>query len=908
MKKLLFFTISTLISILSYSQNGEIDTTFNPGDLGFGSGEGFNSDVYSIALQDDEKILVGGYFSSYNGTSRNTIGRLKPDGTLDTTFEVGSGFDDLVNTLAVQSDGKIIVGGGFSWFNTFPYGMAGVFRLNPDGTGDFSFNLGESGIGMGGIVNSVAIQSDGKIIVGGGFTTYNGLTRNCIVRINTDGYIDTTFDTGTGFDGEVNSVVVQSTGEILVGGTFTSFNGTARNKITRLNTDGTLDTSFEPGSGFNNPVSSLTVQSDGKILVGGSFSSYNGTSINHFARINLDGTLDTSFGSGTSFNNNVTSVAVQNDGKILVGGQFSDYNGTPTNRIARINSDGTIDNSFSIGTGLDNEVNSFAIQNDDKIILGGNFDSFDEIPRHKIARLNTDGTNDFEFNPLTGFNNSVWTLALQNDGKVVAGGTFSDFKETTQNRIALLNSDGELNATFDSGTGFSGIGSHDVVNSVAVQNDGKTIVGGGFNLFNGTSINRIARLNVDGSLDTSFDIGTGFFGYVYAVAVQSDGKIIVGGEFSEYNGTLLNDIARLNTDGTLDTSFDQGTGFNNFVETISIQDDGKILVGGWFSGFNGTSINKIARLNPNGTLDTSFDPGTGFNERVRSIVILDDGRIVVGGFFTSFNGITQNRVTRLNGNGTRDISFDPGTGFNGWVYSVAVQSDGKIIAAGEFDSYNGISRNNISRLLSDGTLDNSFEIGTGFDRRVYSLVLQSDNKIIAGGNFTSYNGTGRNKIARLHLGCTDVSVSRQWSTITANNPDATYQWIDCSNNNTPISNETSQNFTATQDGDYAVIVSSTENSCVDTSACINIASASLKETINENRLRLYPNPNKGSFTIEASNPIKVEVFNSLGRKNDVQYLQKGKSQFSLENIVSGIYYLHATDELGNRTSRRIVIE
>src|SRR5690606_21892439 len=110
-----------------------------------------------------------------------------------------------------------------------------------------------------------------------------------------------------------------------------------------------------------------------------------------------------------------------------------------------------------------------------------------------------------------------------------------------------------------------------------------------FNSFNGTARSRIARLNTDGSLDTTFNIGSGFNYRVYSIVTQTDGKIIVGGEFTSFNGTPRNYIARLNTDGSLDTTFNVGTGFNLSVNSISPQTDGKIIVGGWFSSFNGTS-------------------------------------------------------------------------------------------------------------------------------------------------------------------------------------------------------------------------------------------------------------------------------------------------------------------------------
>ena len=112
----------------------------------------------------------------------------------------------------------------------------------------------------------MAIQSDGKILVGGTFFTYNGVSANRVIRLNSDGSVDNTFVTGTGFNNYVLSIVIQSDGKILVGGGFTAYNGVSANRIIRLNSDGSIDNTFVTGTGFDNYVYSIAIQSDGKIL------------------------------------------------------------------------------------------------------------------------------------------------------------------------------------------------------------------------------------------------------------------------------------------------------------------------------------------------------------------------------------------------------------------------------------------------------------------------------------------------------------------------------------------------------------------------------------------------------------------------------------------------------------------
>lgn len=253
--------------------------------------------------------------------------------------------------------------------------------------------------------------------------------------------------------------------------------------------------------------------------------------------------------------------------------------------------------------------------------------------------------------------------------------------------------------------------------------------------------------------------GTAANSIVRTLCLQPDGKILIGGNFTSYNGTSINRIARLNSDGTLDLTFNPGTGANLDVRSIVLQPDGKILVGGRFSNFNGTLTNSIVRLNSNGTTDSSFSPGTGANQNILVIALQPDGKIIIAGFFTAFNGITTaNRIARLNIDGTLDASFNTLTGTGGDILALAIQPDGKIIIGGGFSTYSGIDRRRIARVNVDGSIDLTFDPGTGAfpfalsptGTKVETIALQPDGKIIIGGNFTSYNGRGRNRITRLN--------------------------------------------------------------------------------------------------------------------------------------------------------------
>ena len=168
---------------------------------------------------------------------------------------------------------------------------------------------------------------------------------------------------------------------------------------------------------------------------------------------------------------------------------------------------------------------------------------------------------------------------------------------------------------------------------------------------------RIIRLNSDGTKDTTFSFGNGYDGDVLDIAFQNDGKIIAGGDFFTYSGSAITyKINRIESNGNDDNFGNNGFPFNNsttnnFVSSLAIQNDGKIIVGGIFTQYNSTPNNNIVRLNNDltGSRDNTFQTGTGFNSRVKKIIIQPNGKILVGGYFTDFNGTTTNRIVRLNG-------------------------------------------------------------------------------------------------------------------------------------------------------------------------------------------------------------------------------------------------------------------
>ncbi len=347
-------------------------------------------------------------------------------------------------------------------------------------------------------VLGAVIQPDNKTVFVGDFPTYNTHPRSGVARMNFDGSIDTNFmaSPNNGANYAVNCVALQSDGGILIGGSFTSFNGTNRFHIARLNTDGSLDLSYNTGLGANTNVNAIAIQSDGNAIIAGSFTQINGTNRNYIARLNTSGGLDPTFNAGTELNGPVNTIAIQGDGKIVVGGDFTQVNGQNQGYIARLNTDGTVDTNFNVGTGADHPVYALAFQTDGRIVVGGAFNFINLFSRNSIARLNSDGSLDPSFDPGSGADDTIYTVALQQDGGILLGGLFQSFNGTRRIGIARLYTDGTVDTTFmdTSYNQFAGLINtfhntayqpKNFLKTMAVQPDGNIIIGGRFSLLGG---------------------------------------------------------------------------------------------------------------------------------------------------------------------------------------------------------------------------------------------------------------------------------------------------------------------------------------------------------------------------------------------------------------------------------------
>ncbi|MBK9076384.1 MAG: T9SS type A sorting domain-containing protein [Flavobacteriales bacterium] len=713
---------------------------------------------------------------------------------LDVGFAQGNGFRGNVRALILQPDNKVLVAGSMNYFQGTACNR--ITRLNADGTLDAAFS-GNNPPGFNGAVNCMVLLPDSSLLIGGAFIGLPGSSTRCVAHLNQDGSLNTDFTTMNIISGtSARALAVQPDGKVIVAGQLSTFLAPNVN-IYRLHPNGSVDTTFNAGTGTGagQPIEAIALQPDGRIIIGGIFNTFNGVPCGHIARLNTDGSLDTTFITGSGFNNTVEVLALRPDGRLLVGGWFSSFAGAPVNNIIQLNADGSVDGTFHVGTGTDGSVHSVLLRVDGSVMVGGAFNAYDGTTRNGLVLLNTDGSVDTGFDPgiSVGTSGPVGAIVERADGKLLIGGEFTSFDRVSRGRIAQLHADGTLDHDVFRGTGFD-----QQPFALAVRPDGRIIVGGDFISFSDTARAGIASLYADGSLDTSFDPGTGFLGRVTCLAVQPDGRVIVGGNLYEYNGATIHRIIRLNTDGSGDGSFDVGSGFDNTITALALQPDGKVIVACPNSYFNGQPTDGIVRLNTDGSRDATFNGiapsalslavqpdgrilvgGSGlrrlmpdgsddpsFNagnidNQVYAIALQSDGKVIAGGNFSQIAGIPRRGIARVLPTGAVDPTYAPTGPDQVVIYALALQQNGYVIGGGAFGHINGISRNDIARWTPSGDLDMDLDPGSGFHNfdqsgiisRVNALAFQPDGSVIAAGDFISYNNIGRNRIVRLLTGC-----------------------------------------------------------------------------------------------------------------------------------------------------------
>ncbi len=693
-------------SLMRLNAEGTTDTNFTAGFAALGY---WLRGALTVLVQADGYILAGG------GTVPGGTGfllRLQPTGRVDTAFARIANTN--VEAFALGADGRPYMAGAF----TSPH--PGVALLQTNGQAapfvrDISTNA---------IIHALAVQPNGRLLAGGRFirsgTVYG---RTNLIRLAANGAFDSTFNAGQGPDGDVRSIALLTNNTMLVAGDFTTFAGQPCAGLVRLQTNGGRDTGFNPAAaeGMSRPV--VALQSDGLILVGGACT--NGRPL-----IRLLG--------GASLEIAPTVVVQPSQQRVTVGqsvtlnafvtsaGVFScrwDLDGTPLTTAT--NATLTLTNVAVAQTGTYTITVSNAL---------GTAKSSANL--EVVALSSSVGKLDLSYNTGTRpqVMDGIFAVALQPDGGAVLGGGFYAFNGVLRTNLVRVDASGKVDKNFNSRSLAYGYGTYpDWVQGLVRQDDGKLIAVGWFN-------SHIFRFDPLGTRDTNFALYPQPL--LYAVALQPDGRVLIGGQAA---------IRRVTTAGGYDTTFNAGTGPNQSVRTIAIQPDGKVLAGGNFTTWGGAARQGLVRLNAGGDLDYSFD--ARMTGAVAAVLVQADGKIIAGGSFQGAGGAARGGLARLNPGGSVDAAYAAGSGFYAPAYpriaALALQPDGKLLVGGGFTSVDGAARRAIVRLNPDGRVDPTFNPGTGPDGVVYALALQPDGNVIIAGDFNNVSGTPRDRLARL---------------------------------------------------------------------------------------------------------------------------------------------------------------
>jgi len=728
------------------------------------------------------------------GDPATTILRIVDDevpAVLDPTFDPGEAVD-LVRAVVQQPNGRLLAGGN-----------SGLVGFLTDGSQDPSFHRSS----FDGEVWSVVLTAENKVLVGGGFGSVDGVNRPGLVRMHEDGTVDLTFAPAAGG----RFMKLDPAGRILI---YEDCDNGAWLK--RLNSDGSLDTGFTVDPNVLGCLRAAAVLTDGKVLIEGG---------GLLARLNADGSLDAGFSvpqleATDSEGESVRVIEVLEEGRVLIAGRFTHVDGLARGGIARLNADGTVDSSFDTGSGLRIETEDGASQPatvfcvlplpGGRVLVAGDFTRVRGVTRHHLAVLEPDGSVGPEYEFLAMEGTWVWSpwrprylpptvnsIVSQRDGRIIIGGEFTAVNGRSRRNLARLYSlevttafefselrhvvgEGEglvtvrvrrvgessnaasVRVGFGAGTGTLGadcLGQSGVLHfaplqveqefPVAIIDDGweemdetieLTLSEGIGAVVVGTPSMQLVIVDNDrpGSLDTTFagpfrSISDPWYGGVYRLLVQPDGRVLVRGDLplgmDPLSGDLTCGLVRLNRDGSLDSSF---TPPADASEILTVLPDGRFIA---------RRETQLVRLRPDGSRELGFAVPADWS--VNQIVAQPDGRLVLVGSY-SVRGTSYARVRRLAADGTTDGSFQEpafqGTAGSCWVGSATVIGDGRILVGGEFCRVNGEARWNVVRLRSDGTVDPGFVMPDLGEGSVSALLAQRDGKVVAGGWFSVMNG------------------------------------------------------------------------------------------------------------------------------------------------------------------------
>jgi uncharacterized delta-60 repeat protein len=646
-------TFALPYALLRYSADDELDPDFQVIA---------NSIISSVVPLPDGRIAIAGYFTSVSGGLASRVAILQPDGSIDAGFDMSNGPNNRVSVVLPLSDGSFLIGGDFTAVN----GVArkGLARLFGDGALDAAFDPMISTTGAYTKVNALARDENGRVIVGGAFSFSSQTVADHLVRVLPDGNLDPSFGNGDGPSGEVSVVTQRTNGFWMIGGGFSEYAGVPCTGLVALLPDGALDTGFDArlGHAAGSIVYCITQAGNGELLIGGRFTEVEGRFRIGLTRLDANGAALVDFNPGRGSGGLIKGMARMANGRIAIAGDFISFNDVPRPYLAFLTEDGDLHPAFNGGTGPNAPVDQLVALPDGRLFLAGRFNQYNGVPMPGLAVVDAFGALDasvvFAEPPLPTTIQFTAALALT-DGSIVVASTHDLAPGETMTTLSRYLPDGSQDAAFTPAMPIYG-----EIYSMAQQADGRLVLGGTHRLGSASAPLGIIRLLPNGNVDHTFNVGSGVgpagSAGVMAIAALPDGRLILGGFFGNYRGTPTNGIVCVNSDGSPCDGFSTVGIESGAVELPAILSivplpDGRLVLSGWFNTFAGAPHHSVAVAMPDGTQDPSFTVGSGpaypSIPWVTQVLVTSEGNYIISGLFHRFNGQAKHRIARLLGGG-----------------------------------------------------------------------------------------------------------------------------------------------------------------------------------------------------------------------------------------------------------------
>lgn len=597
-----------------------------------------------------------------------------------------------------------------------------------------------------GRVNAAAAAPDGSVMIGGNFKMINGVARQNIARLQSDGTLDPNWNPGA--DCTVTALVVDASGAIYAGGCFSLIGGQQRHSLAKLDGNGSVDPVWNPQ--VDSTVLSLAVDGSGGIYAAGYFSNAGGQPRNGLAKFATSdaGEVDVNWNPNPTSATyvDIRSLTVDGNGALYVGGSFQGIGGQVRSGLAKLSSTGfgDADPLWDPNPGSSDyfELSAIAADTTGAVFVGGFFQTIGGQARDNIAKLSGSGTGeaDTSWNPGTSY--TVRTLAFGDAGTLYVGGSFSEIGGQTRSRVARLSTSGSGVVDTDWNPGASG-GS---VETIALAGNGLVVLGGDFAQVAGLTHPGLALVSTIGT--AMAEASAEQPGAVGALATQPDGGLIVGGYFNRADQQPRNNILRLQADGTLDPIWNPDS--SGYVSALAIDNKGDVFAGGSFGSIGGLQRYGIAKLSGSGAgaVDAGWDASPNCASGNIQLASDGTGSIIVGSCFNTIGGQPRQRIAKLSGTtAAADPTWNPGV--DGDINALAIDGTGAIYAGGNFQTIGGLQRSHVAKLSGSGTGAADPGWNAAADNVVTTLAVDEAGSVYAGGYFQNIGGMQREVLAKL---------------------------------------------------------------------------------------------------------------------------------------------------------------